>query len=68
MRVKPIFKYGIVAGAVALPAAAYALGLGRLTVESFVGQPLVARIELLSTTKDELDTLSARVADPSLYR
>ena len=68
MRVKPIFKYGLVAGALALPAVAYPLGLGRLTVESYVGQPLVARIELLSTSKEELDTLSARVADAALYR
>lgn len=68
MRVKPILKYGLVAGALALPGAAYPLGLGRLTVESFVGQPLVARIELLSSSKDELDTLSARIADPALYR
>jgi pilus assembly protein FimV len=68
MRVKPIFKYSLVAGAMALPAAAYALGLGRLTVESYVGQPLVARIELLSTSKEELDSLSARVADQTLYK
>ncbi|HTQ02139.1 MAG TPA: FimV/HubP family polar landmark protein [Casimicrobiaceae bacterium] len=65
---KPIFKYSLVAGAMALPAAAYALGLGRLTVESYVGQPLVARIELLTTSKEELDTLSARVADQTLYK
>ena len=60
MRVKPIFKYGLVAGALALPQVAYPLGLGRLTIDSFVGQPLVARIELLSTSKEELDTLSAQ--------
>ncbi|MEO8753954.1 MAG: FimV/HubP family polar landmark protein, partial [Casimicrobiaceae bacterium] len=68
MRVKPILKYGLVAGALALPGAAYPLGLGKLTVESFVGQPLIARIELLSSSKDELDTLSAKIADPALYR
>ncbi len=68
MRVKPILKYGLIAGALALPGAAYPLGLGRLTVDSFVGQPLVARIELLSSSKEELDSLTARVADPSLYR
>jgi len=68
MRLKSIVKYGLVAGALVLPASAYPLGLGRLTIDSFVGQPLVARIELLSTSKDELDTLSARIADPSLYR
>jgi pilus assembly protein FimV len=68
MRVKPILKYGLIAGALALPGAAYPLGLGKLTVESFVGQPLVARIELLSSAKEELDTLAAKIADPSLYR
>jgi pilus assembly protein FimV len=68
MRVKLIFKYGLLASALALPAGAYALGLGRLTVESYVGQPLVARIELLSATKEELDTLSAKIADTNLYR
>jgi pilus assembly protein FimV len=68
MRVKPILKYGLIAGALALPGAAYPLGLGRLTVDSFVGQPLVARIELLSSSKEELDSLTARVADASLYR
>ena len=68
MRLKSIVKYGLVAGALALPASAYPLGLGRLTIDSFVGQPLVARIELLSVSKEELDTLSARIADPSLYK
>ena len=68
MRVKPIFKYSLVAGALALPGVAYPLGLGKLTVDSFVGQPLVARIELLSSSKEELDTLSAKIADPNLYK
>lgn len=68
MRVKPMIKVSLVAGALALPGAAWPLGLGRLSVESYVGQPLSARIELLSASKEELDTLSARVADPSLYK
>jgi pilus assembly protein FimV len=51
-----------------LPRSALALGLGKLTVDSALGQPLSARIELTSATKDELDSLSARVADPGLYR
>jgi pilus assembly protein FimV len=68
MRVKPIFRYSLLVSALALPAGAYALGLGRLTVESYVGQPLVARIDLLSATKEELDTLSAKIADQNLYR
>ena len=68
MRAKHVLTYGLVA-AFALPGGtATALGLGRLTVESALGQPLSARIELLPASKDELDSLSARVADPTLYR
>jgi pilus assembly protein FimV len=37
-------------------------------VESGLGQPLSARVELTAAQKDELDTLSAKVADPSVYR
>jgi len=68
MRVKPILQFGLVAGALALPGAAWPLGLGKLTVDSALGQPLSARIELLSATKEELDSLTAKVADPALYR
>ncbi len=68
MRVKPILQFGLVAGALALPGAAWALGLGKLTVDSALGQPLSARIELLSATREELDSLTAKVADPALYR
>jgi pilus assembly protein FimV len=68
MRAKPLLTSGLVAGALALPGTALALGLGKLTVESALGQPLQARIDLTSVSKDELDSLSARVADPGLYR
>ncbi len=68
MRVKPIVQFGLVAGMLALPGAAYPLGLGKLTVDSFVGQPLSARIELLPSSKEELDSVTAKVAEPSLYR
>src|SRR5258705_3487018 len=68
MRVKPIVIYGLVAGALALPQFAHALGLGKLTVESMLGQPLSAKIELLPGSKEELDSLVAKVADPALYR
>ena len=64
MRAKPIFTYSLVAGALAFPGHALALGLGKLTVESALGQPLSARIELTSVTKDELDSLRAKIADP----
>src|SRR5947209_1942781 len=68
MRAKPLLTSGLVASALALPSVAFGLGLGRLTVDSSLGQPLSARIELTSATKDELDSLNARVADPGLYR
>jgi pilus assembly protein FimV len=68
MRAKPIVMLGIVAGVLAIPGAACALGLGRLTVESSIGQPLVAQIQVMSATPEELDSLTARIADPGLYR
>jgi pilus assembly protein FimV len=68
MRAKPFIPFGLVAVALALPSTALALGLGRLTVDSALGQPLSARIELTSVSRDELDSLAAKIADPSLYR
>src|SRR5947209_19416091 len=68
MHVKPILTLGLMAGALVLSGSALALGLGKLTVLSSLGQPLSARIELTSASKEELDSLSAKVAEPTLYR
>ncbi|HQU47567.1 MAG TPA: FimV/HubP family polar landmark protein [Casimicrobiaceae bacterium] len=68
MRAKPVFKLTLLATALMASGAVQALGLGRLTVESALGQPLSARIDLTSASRDELDTLSARISDPALYR
>ena len=68
MRATPKFTLGLVALALALPGSAYALGLGKLTVDSALGQPLSARVDLTSASREEIDTLTARIADPSLYR
>ena len=68
MRANPILTLGMVVGALALPGAVHALGLGKLTVESSIGQPLSAQIELNAATREELDSLTVKVADPSLYR
>jgi pilus assembly protein FimV len=68
MRVKTIFTYTLVASALALPAPAYSLALGRLTVNSALGEPLSAQIELAAATREELESLSAKVADATLYR
>jgi pilus assembly protein FimV len=68
MRVKPIFTYTLVASALALPAPAYSLALGKLTVNSALGEPLSAQIELAAVTREELESLTAKVADATLYR
>ena len=51
-----------------LPCVAGAAGLGRLNVLSSLGQPLIAEIELVSATREELGSLSARFAHPDAYR
>jgi len=50
-----------------LPCVASAAGMGRLNVLSSLGQPLVAEIEL-SVSKEEMGSLSARLASTDAYR
>ena len=50
-----------------MPCLAAAAGFGRLTVLSAIGQPLVGEIELVSVTREELGSLSARLASPDAY-
>ncbi|MGZ5131336.1 MAG: FimV/HubP family polar landmark protein [Caldimonas sp.] len=47
---------------------ASALGLGRLTVQSALGEAMVAEIEVTSMTADEQANLKIRVAPPEAYR
>ncbi len=49
-------------------AMAQAAGLGKLTVNSALGQILNAEIDLVSLQPGELDSLSARVASPEAFR
>ena len=58
MRANPILTLGMMAGALALPGAASALGLGRLTVQSSIGQPLSRKSRSASATREELDSLT----------
>src|SRR4030095_11920766 len=67
MRAKPILTLSLLATALLLPGTGAALGLGKLTVNSALRQPLSAQIELTSAAKEELDSLAARIAAPSLY-
>ncbi|MCM5569548.1 pilus assembly protein FimV [Burkholderiaceae bacterium FT117] len=47
---------------------AFAAGLGRLTVQSALGQPLQAEVEITSVSREELATLAARLASPDAFR
>jgi pilus assembly protein FimV len=47
---------------------AWALGLGRLTVQSALGETLRAEIDITSLTDEEAATLALRVASPEAYR
>lgn len=66
---KKLFK---VAGLYAVLLSAWmqadAAGLGRLTVQSALGQPLKAEIELYSVSKDELPSVSAKLASTDAFR
>jgi pilus assembly protein FimV len=45
-----------------------AAGLGRLTIQSGLGQPLRAELEVTSVSRDELPTLQVRMAPMSAFR
>lgn len=50
------------------PLLAHAAGLGRLNVQSSLGQPLSAEIDLVAVRGDEASTLVARLASPDDYQ
>ena len=47
---------------------AWALGLGRLNVQSALGETLRAEIDITSLSSDEDSSLKVRVASPDAYR
>ena len=68
MRPKPILSLTLLAAALAMPGMAASVGLGKLTLQSSLGQPLSAQIELTSVAPEELGSVTARIADSSVYR
>jgi pilus assembly protein FimV len=50
-----------------LPVSVYAAGLGKLNVQSGIGEPLKADIELISITPDELSSITAAIASEEAY-
>jgi pilus assembly protein FimV len=57
----------VVAAALSLPLLAQAAGLGRLVVQSFLGQPLRAEIEIVSLLPGEESSLEARLASGNAF-
>jgi pilus assembly protein FimV len=50
-----------------MPIYGFAAGLGKLNVDSGLGEPLKAQIDLLSVTPDELSSLTAVIASEEAY-
>lgn len=50
-----------------MPIVGYTAGLGKLNVNSGLGEPLKVEIELLSVTAEELSTLTASIASEEAY-
>ena len=61
-------KLLLVLAFIALPGFASALGLGKLQLNSALNQPFDARIELLSTSASELQSLHVGLADIEAFR
>lgn len=57
-----------VAALLVCTASAYAAGLGKLTVISTLGQPFRGEIDLVSVKKDELSSLTVRMASPDAFK
>ena len=47
---------------------AYSAGLGRLTVQSALGQPLRAEVEVTSLSREDAQSLAAKLASPDAFR
>jgi pilus assembly protein FimV len=63
-----IMKRGVALAIMLGMSAVHAAGLGKLTVNSALGQPLNAEIDLVSVQAGEVDSLQARVATPEAFR
>jgi len=53
--------------AVISPAVVQALGLGEIQLNSYLNQPLDARIEILSSTRGETDGMQVKLASPEAF-
>ena len=67
MRKSPYKTWLLVGLILLMPWVANAAGLGKLTILSALGQPLLAEVELVSVRAGESATLVARLAPPEAY-
>lgn len=67
MRKSKIKQISLAVCLAVMPFVAYAAGLGKLNVNSSLGDPLKADIELLSVTPEELASLVATIASDDAY-
>ena len=56
------------AACVVAPLLGHAAGLGRLTLQSALGEPLRAEVEITSLQPGEADSLTARLGSPEAFR
>ena len=52
----------------ASPCAVHAAGLGKFTLNSYLGQPFKAEIDLVSVKKEEIPSLVVRLASRDTFR
>src|SRR5210317_584325 len=57
----------LAAASLSFSPAAWSLGLGDVTVESFLNQPLQVKIDLISRETDDLTTVTAKLASAADY-
>src|SRR3984893_10254096 len=57
----------VLASLMALPSAAFALGLGDIRLLSPLNAPLDAEIELVDVTPEEMQTLQAKIASRDMF-
>jgi pilus assembly protein FimV len=62
------FLVAVTLGLAITASGAYAAGLGRLNVQSALGQPLRAEVDVPSVSQDEAPTLQVRLAPQSAFR
>jgi pilus assembly protein FimV len=65
---KSIFKVCLFLAVLMPPWAVHAAGLGNLTVNSALGQPFKAEVDLVAVKKEEMSSLAARLASREAFR